>query len=325
MNPQKILIIRPDRLGDLILSLPVAQVLKDEFPDCHISYLAAPGPASIAPLTCFVDNWVIDKGQNGRMRLPELTSAIRKSGYDHLIELKPSWRTASAGLLAGVPVRIGTGRRLYSFCYNKRIDLHRRGSGRHQGDLELAMLQPLGIEVSGVMPTLAIPENMKKEAGQLVGDGIKEYIVIHPGSGGSAPNWSTNRYKELAGLISNEIPVVITGLELNADEFDGCLNLSGKTDLAQLAGVISGCRIFISGSTGPLHMADALGAKCVSLFSNHPDVGPSRWGPRRNMENVLVPDGPACNQNDLSKCLCLEQITPDQAFNRVKMVLNSMK
>ncbi len=323
MNPRNILIVRPDRLGDLILSLPVARVLKDNFPECNVTYLAAPGPAGIAPLTGFVDNWIVDKGRNGRMGLLELTSAIKTGSYDYMIELKPSWRTACAGFLTGVPVRIGTGRRLYSIFYNRRLGLHRRGSGRHQVDLDLAMLQPLGIGASGIMPSLAIPEFIKKEAGQLVGESIKEYIVIHPGSGGSAPNWPIIKYKELAGLISKEIAVVITGQESTADRFDGCLDLSGKTDLVQLAGVISKCRVFISGSTGPLHMADALGIKCVSLFSDHPDVGASRWGPRRNMENVLVPEGPACNQRNLSRCRCLEQITPGRAFNRVKMLLNS--
>jgi heptosyltransferase-3 len=323
MNPRKAIIIRPDRLGDLILSLPVAQALKEKYPDCHISYLAAPGPAAIAPLVGYVDSWIIDKGQNGRLTVFELARSLRQGGFDHLIELKPSWRSAVAGFLARIPVRIGTARRFYSFFYNKRLNLHRRSSGRHQTDLDLAMLKPMAIDSAGHLPRLSLPDDFKKDIEKLVGKSIKEYIVIHPGSGGSAPNWPIENYRELAKLILKETDVIITGLEADFDGFENCLNLTGKTNLPQLAAILDGARAFISGSTGPLHLADALGVKCISFFVNRADIGPVRWGPLRNLQNVIMPDTPSCQCRDISACRCLEQVTAQEAFNKVRIVLDS--
>jgi ADP-heptose:LPS heptosyltransferase len=325
MRPERIILIRPDRLGDLILSLPVARALKDRFPHSHIAYLAAQGPAEIAPMVSYVDDWILDQGENGRLSLPELTGIMRKGKFDKLIELKPGWRTATAGFLSGIPIRIGTGRRFYSIFYNRRANLHRKGSGKHQSDLDLAMLGPLGIDINGLLPEMILPDSFKILAGKLVGENTKEYIVIHPGSGGSAPNWPVNSYKELAQLIMKDtkFKIIITGLEKKLSDFDGCIDLSRKTTLAELAGVLGGANLFISGSTGPLHLADTLGTKCLSFFVNRSDIGPTRWGPRRNLRNVMIPEGDLCKCNNSRQCHCMEQITPLAAFNKVMMVLNN--
>jgi heptosyltransferase-3 len=322
MNPQNVIIIRPDRLGDLVLSLPVARAIKEKYPACQISYLAAPGPGLIAPMVDYVNSWIIDKGQNGRLTIFELANRLSQGGYDLLIELKPSWRTAVAGFLSRIPIRIGTGRRFYSFLYNRRLNLHRRDSGRHQTDLDLAMLQPLRIDPANPLPCLTLPEGFKKDSAKLVGESINEYIVIHPGSGGSAPNWPIENYKELAQLLLRETDVIITGLEAETNGFEGCLNLTGRTSLPQLAGILGGARAFVSGSTGPLHLADALGIPCISFFVNHAVMGPVRWGPRRNQRNVIIPDAPSCRCRNISECHCLEQVSPREAFNKVRMVLN---
>ncbi len=326
MNPRNIVLIRPDHLGDLILSLPVARILKDRFPQSQITYLAAPGPGEIAPMVSYVDDWIIDKGTNGRLSVSELTGIFRKSKFDTLIELKPGWRTAVAGFLSRIPNRIGTGRRFYSLFYSERVNLHRRGSGKHQTDLELAMLAPLGIDIGGLFPELVFPESFRNLTATLVAESINEYIVIHPGSSGSAPNWPVSSYRELARLILQEakFKIVITGLEKNLDDFKGCIDLSRKTTLAELSSVIAGAKLFISGSTGPLHLADALGVKCVSFFVNRPEIGPTRWGPRRNMQYVILPDSNKCRCKNSRQCHCLEQITPLDAFNKVKMVLDNL-
>jgi heptosyltransferase III len=324
VNPQNILLIRPDRLGDLILSLPVAQVLRDRFPACRITYLAAPDPSEIAPMVECVDNWIKDESSSGRISLFKLVRILRQGNFDLLIELKPSWRTATAGYLSQIPVRIGTGRRFYSFFYNNRLNVQRRGSGKHQSDLDLALLKPLGINISGVIPKLVLPGEFKIAAGKLVGESIKEYIVIHPGSGGSAPNWPVQYFGELAKMILREsnLGVIIAGIESNLGDFEGCLDLRGKTKLSELAGIVAGADMFISGSTGPLHLADALGTKSLTFFTRHVNVDANRWGPRRHPDGVMIPEGERCKFSDPVHCSCLEQITPREAFNKIRLILN---
>jgi ADP-heptose:LPS heptosyltransferase len=122
-------------------------------------------------------------------------------------------------------------------------------------------------------------------------------------------------------LESTDLGVVITGNNDRIGNFDErCVDLNGKTDLEILARVIAGARCFVSGSTGTLHLADALGVGCVSFFVRHPVVGPERWGPRRNMGNILMPDN-RCVCEKLSRCTCLEKITPEAALAQLMSII----
>jgi len=320
ISPRKILIIRPDRLGDLILSLPVAETLKKNLPDSEIHYFISPYTAPIAPMVDYVDGWLIDeKGDGNRLSFSDLSRKIKKRGFDCIIELKPSWRTAAAGFFSGVKLRIGTSRRFFSFFYSSRISVHRKSSGYHQTDLELMHLGLFDFKRNLTKPNVRVTDKGLAGARSLFDLDRKPFIVIHPGSGGSSPNWPLEHYRKLAVLIKEkwEFEVVITNREPGPGGFEGCVDLGGKTDLETLAGVLSRAEIFISGSTGPLHLADALGANCVSFFVSRPDIGPARWGPRRNMDNVLVPPV-GCRCPDLRKCNCLERISPEDALRKLE-------
>lgn len=322
IHPRKILIVRPDRLGDLILSLPVAETLKQNLPETAIHYLASPHTAPIAPMVDYVNGWLIDGDINGKKLSPSnLATKIRKARYDCIIELKPSWRTAAAGFFSGVKMRIGTSRRFYSFFYSDRISIHRKSSGYHQTDLELRHLEPFDFKDCITRPGVNVTDNGLARAGNLFDMDRKPFVVIHPGSGGSAPNWPMEHYRKLTVLIKENMKceVVITDRKPDLLGFDGCIDLGGKTDLETLAGVLSRARVFISGSTGPLHLADALGTPCVSFFLSRPDIGPERWGPRRNLDNVIVPPYP-CNCADLRKCLCLQEITPLEVLEKLNNI-----
>lgn len=322
--PHKILLVRPDGLGDLILSLPVARTLKNSFPGCSVHYLVSDRAAGIRPLVSYVDDWLVDDaGDGSKIPIPQLIHKIRMAGYSHVIELKPSWRTALAGFLARARNRIGTSRRLYSPLYSRTISVHRKGSGFHQTDLDLRLLKPMGIEVEGILPTLEVTENVRQMAAGLPGSTGKEYIIIHPGSSGSAPNWPVENYRKLAEIIlaETDYDVVITDRDKINDGFAGCLDISGRTDIETLAGIMKAAALFVSGSTGPLHLADALNVRCVSFFPNRADIGHIRWGPRRNMDGIIMP-ADDCRCRDLRDCRCLERISPLTAFKKIEGILS---
>jgi heptosyltransferase-2 len=323
ISPRKILIVRPDRLGDLVLSLPVAETLKKNLPESKIHYLAAPYTAPIAPLADYIDGWLIDDNSRGySLPFMELSKQIKNGGYDCLIELKPSWRTSAAGFFSGVKIRIGTSRRLYSFFYSHRVSVHRKESGYHQTDLELAHLRIFDFRELIENPYLRETSDGLEKAKVLFDIDHRPFAIIHPGSGGSAPNWPLEHYRKLAVLIKEklDLEVVITNHTAGLKGFDGCVNLGGKTDLESLAGLISRAEVFVSGSTGPLHLADALGVKCLSFFVDRPDIGPARWGPRLNMGNVIAP-AEKCLCTDLRHCSCLEKIQPEEALSRLMDLL----
>lgn len=321
-TPSNILIVRPDRLGDLILSLPVAETLKTNMPNCKITYLASFYAAAIGPMVDYVDEWLVDSdGGGSKLSMLLLTRKMKEGDFDCIIELKPSWRTAMAGRLSGTKLRIGTLRRFYSFFYNSRLPIHRKASGYHQTELELKHIEQFDIENKINSPSLSVTVKGLEKALVLLSNIGNRFVVIHPGSGGSAPNWPLNLYQTLARLLKNklECDVVITNNTV-IPGFEHCMNLGGKTNLETLAGVFSKASLFISGSTGPLHMADALGVKCLSLFISRPDIGPVRWGPGRNLDNVLAPSK-ECSCSDLRRCKCLEQVTPEYALAKAEELL----
>ena len=326
-NPRKILLVRPDRLGDMILSLPVAETLKTRLAQSEIHYLASPYTARLSSMVDYVDGWLLDDdGHGGRLSLSELVGKIKAGRFDCLIDLKASWRTSAAGFLSGTALRIGTSRRAYSLFYSARVNVHRKASGFHQTDLDLAHLRPLDIIVSGIPPRFNVTARGKASAEKLMNLAGKPYIVIHPGSGGSSPNWPIDNYRRLAELFltATDFGVVITNRDKSMAEFDNCVNIGGKTDLETLAGVIGSARLFISGSTGPLHMADALGTKCLSFFARRADIGPARWGPRRNQDGVILPEN-ECDCGSPGSCRCLETVTVEKAFNKAENLLRAKK
>lgn len=324
MSPGRFLLVRPDRLGDLILSLPVAEELKRSIPGCAVHYIISAKVAGIAPMVNYVDGWIIDDESGKRLTLSNLSNRMKSGEFDCVMDLKPSWRSAAAGWLSRVNIRIGTSRRAYSYFYNRRVNVHRKSSGFHQTDLELRHLEPLGIESERIDPRLNVSDRGRTAARQLLDLNDIPYIVIHPGSGGSAPNWPAKNYVELAGILAAEadLEVVITGDQKNEIDFADCRDIRGRTDLETLAGILAGARIFISGSTGPLHMADALGTACVSFFADRNDIGPVRWGPRRNIENVLLPTEP-CACSNIRSCRCLERISVETAYKKIAGLLRT--
>ena len=320
---EKFLIIRPDRLGDLVLSLPVAQGIKSKFPNSTISYFISNSYSDIRYLAPYVDKWIIDKNNaGGRLSISQLTANIKISNFDWSIELLPAWRTSIAAFFARIPNRIGTSRRIYSLFYNRKVSLRRRNSNIHQSDLDLTLLTPLNILDSGLLPELKITDNAIIKAKKLIGEMNNNFIIIHPGSGGSAPNWPLENYRKLSYMLTKktEKRAIITGNNENIGAFDECINLNGKTDLETLAGLINLSSLFISGSTGPLHLADALGVKCMAFYPNRLNLDKFRWGPKRNLANVLSPSSP-CKCRDLSKCNCLNAITVEEAFEMAQKLM----
>jgi heptosyltransferase-1 len=114
--------------------------------------------------------------------------------------------------------------------------------------------------------------------------------------------------------------IVLTGQEIFKPPID-CINLGGRTGtVGELAGVIAGASAFVSGSTGPLHLADALGIDCLSFMIRHADIGIERWGPRRNIDNVMLPEM-FCHHKNLKLCNCLETISPETVFEKLSSIL----
>jgi len=335
-SPQRLLVARTDRLGDVVLSLPAVEALRRAYPSAAVDLLVRPYTAPLARLQRSVRRVETDD-LSGLRGLPALVSRLKRSGYDAVFHLHPCPRLALAAVLAGIPVRIGTRYRFYAFLFNRRIALHRAASGLHERDLNLLLLEGAGVPTDGVETGIEVPDPAKLEVQRMLCeaglDKSRPVAVLHPGSGGSSLAWPPDRFAELARLLTEAgYPVVVTGSSwekplaqiVQSATPCGALDLAGRLDLVRLAALLEQADILVSNSTGPLHLADALGTRVVGLYSPFLGATPDRWAPYHQKENAILPQGPICPRCKGPRCSrynCLAEISSQAVFDRVLSVL----
>jgi lipopolysaccharide heptosyltransferase II len=334
---KKIVVFRTDRLGDLVLSLPVVEALKAFLPEAQVDLFVSPYAVPVARLQRNASAIIADR-YPGLPGLFALARFLRSQQYDLAVHLFPVPRLALAAFLARVPVRAGTLYRYFSPLFNRRIRLHRKKAGMHERDLNLKLLEGVGVPIGQVAAGLEIPDRLRKEVAALLAakgiDASREgFLVLHPGSGGSSLNWPPEHFGSLGREMRKRgIPVVLTGSGRDrpvVDRVRSCMDaggtdLCGELDLEQLAALLSSASLVVTNSTGPLHLADALGTKVIGIFSPYLSAGPHRWGPYGQPENVFVPDGelcPRCTRDRCERHNCLETIRPEAVLQRALELL----
>lgn len=336
-NWRKIVVLRTDRLGDLILSLPVVEALKAALPKARVDLFVNPYTVPLARLQRRVSS-VIPDVYPGLSGLLALTRWLRSQRYDLAVHLYPLPRLALATFLGRVPVRVGTVYRYFSPLFNRRIRLHRKTMVMHERELNLKIVQGIGIPEAAVSAGLQIPQKTQ-EATQalLVSRGINAttnpFVVLHPGSGGSSLNWPAEHFGSLGkSLLKRGFPVILTGKEedrplvgeVKAGTGEGTTDLCSLLDLEHLAAVLAKASLVVSSSTGPLHLADALGRKVIGLYSPFLFSSPKRWGPYSQPENVFLPPGKSCSKCTAERCEaynCMASIDPEVILERALALL----
>jgi len=334
---RKIIVFRTDRLGDLVLSFPVVEALKASLPEARVDLFVNPHTVPAANLQRNVSS-VIAYATPGFRGLPALTTFLRSQQYDLAVHLFPVPMLALATFLARVPVRVGTVYRYFSPLFNRRIRLHRKTMAMHERDLNLKILEGIGLSAKEVSAGIEIPEEAQTDILTLLAKrGINPvkspFVVLHPGSGGSSLNWPAEHYGRLGErLLKMGFRVVLTGTEedrtlvhkAKAQAGEGTIDLCGGLDLVQLAALLSVASLVVTNSTGPLHLAEALGRKVIGLYSPFLFSSPKRWGPYSQQENVFIPRGkfcPKCAAESCEEYNCMASIDPEVILERALAVL----
>jgi len=261
----KIIIFRTDRLGDLILSLPVIENLHQAYPKAQIDLFVNPYTVSLAKLQKNI-RYAWPDIYPGFLGLKPLVSWLRSRQYDIALYLYPRPRLALAGFLAAIPVRIGTKYRYYSLLFNRRIPLHRSRSNRHERDLNLQLLQQgLSIPEQQTDTGLRIPEQTHQAVDSLLlkkGIAAEDpYIVIHPGSGGSSLTWPHESFRLLAQMLAGKgSTILLTGTDQDREIIEKIkfpshqetlIDMSGQLDLTLLAALLNRATLARSRAASP--------------------------------------------------------------------------
>ncbi len=285
---ENILIVRTDRLGDVLLTTPVSTALRAMFPRARISWLVRPYTAPLLEHNPDIDHILVDRGDSpGR-----LADRIRDERFDAAIVAYPRWRIVWALWRARVPVRIGPANKAYCILLNRRIRQRRSKGAKHEADYNLELLKPLGASFKRY-PTRYVATDAEREAARRLLEtkgisGAKPVAILHPGSGGSSARWPLGHFTELGDrLQAAGCDLLVTGGP--GEDHEGAMAgkmrrtpafvAPGSVNLRELAAILSRADLVVTNSTGPLHLAVALGVPTVSIYSPVPTRHPARWGP----------------------------------------------
>lgn len=311
----RILVVRNDKLGDFMLAWPVFSLLKQYWPEAHVSALVPRYTAPMAGQCPWIDEIVIDHRKTGTLSdILALQRQLRNGDYDALLTLFSSGRVAVAGCLAGIPYRLTPATKLAQFCYNHRLAQRRSRSEKpeyaYNLDLAYQLLRDLkkiplarssgsSADNDSFFPTELNRPLLQFEVGEIAQlrenfcaqhqlEPNAQVVFIHPGSGGSANNLSLDQYAQLAHSLENRQPLVFVisagpGEEQVAEALRKKLKPLPATVLHPTDGLDDFARhlqfanLFISGSTGPLHIAAALDRQTAAFYPRHRSATPLRW------------------------------------------------
>lgn len=295
-QPGRIIVSRTDKIGDVVLSLPVFSSLKKCFPQTELVALVCGYTAEVVSAHRAVDRVAVYDNSES---LFATAKKLRSIHADGILFLYPRFRLSAAAFLAGVPVRVGTAYRWYSFLYNRKVHEHRKDSLRSEAEYNLSLADAIGCSAKVIDTRLEIDrEALRKARRFLTQRGIERFIVVHPGSGGSAADWSAENFRRLCELISADLKttIVVTG---SASErglcteisrgIENCIMTCGEFSLTEFMAFLSLAAGFVSNSTGPLHLAASVGIPVVGLYPTNKPMTPARWSPVTEQKIVLTP------------------------------------
>ncbi len=292
--PRKILVVRNDKLGDFVLALPSFALLKQHLPDTQICALAPTYTAELAQTVDYIDQIIIDQPNTGAR---QLATQLREQNFDAIITLFSTTRVGLAAHLAKIPYRLAPATKLAQLFYNDRLKQRRSRSEKpeyaYNLDLVVHYLNRLG---SPAQPNLTPPYLqfntlcVQGHKQQLLGNTNDNafLIFIHPGSGGSAKNLSLEQYAELCHQLTpptNTLFVISAG----PGEYEQAHALAklisslphlvyeSKQGLSVFAEHLQIADLFISGSTGPLHIAGALDVPTAAFYPRRRSATSLRW------------------------------------------------
>jgi len=324
-----LLLIRPGGIGDAVLLAPAIRVLKNSYPQAHITILAEKRNAGIFPLIPSVDTILCYD------RPHEIIQALR-GRYDVVIDTEQWHRLSSVvARLVRAQVKIG-----FDTNERRRMFTHPVPYSHDDNEAEsfMRLLAPLGVN-EGLgdrrAPFLALPVSASEKAARLLEplDG-KPFVVVFPGASVPERRWGAERYSAVARHLTEKgcRIVVVGGREDRAEgeliSGAGGLNLAGLTNLAGSAAVIARSRLVISGDSGVLHIAVGLDVPTVSLFG--PGIA-AKWAPKGEKHVVVnrqLSCSPCTKFGTTPPCphgaRCMNEITADQVVEAAVRLLKKI-
>lgn len=325
-DPERIILARTDKVGDLILSIPSFYMVREMYPNAKIMAVTSKYNAPLLKYLDIIDEIIILDKQN-------IQDAVKKVEAFHANAFVALYSDNTVLKIAGASrakTLIGPiSKPLSWFIYNNGVIQKRSKSLQNEAEYNLDLVRELDhklfdrkFKIGGVLKYSQAEEQAVSKF--LKREGVNnKFVVVHMFSGGSAKNFTIDEYTSLIWKISAklpETPIILTGY---GSEYDTLLELKSKLpktnthyykasdNILELTALVDKCHVFVGGSTGPSHMAGNLRKKVVAVFPAKKSQSPTRWGLFGNDENTtyIIPD--EFNENENYKVKNFEKIADD--------------
>ncbi len=296
MTIQKVLIVRNDKIGDLVLAFPAIKALKLSCPDIEISVLVSAYTKELAEMMPYLDKVIVDSSKKSAKALGE---KLKEEQFDAVICLYSTFHVAWACFVARIKIRIVPASKIFQFLFNYRIKQRRSLSLQPEFEYNKDLVRFFIYHFMEGKVAKTKPPYLtfnKKRSHALRTDILQKnnladnisLIFIHPGSGGSAKNLSKEQYAALAKQL-HFVDKTFIVLTAGPGELALVKTISehlpmtphiihhAQDGLSAFVDFIAIADIFIAGSTGPLHIAGALNRKTVGFYPNRRSATSLRW------------------------------------------------
>lgn len=311
MSDLRILISRPDRIGDVVLSTSLPREIKKQYPGSYVAILARTYTKDIYLHNPYVNEIILIDEAGGTNF--DLIEKIRSCRFTHAIMLLPTERVNWLLFFSGIKTRIGVGHKFYQFITNaKSIYRRKQIPLRHEADYCADALRKLGVTVSSLDSEIyltAAEDYQRAKIKKMLCPGNEQLIGINSTSGNSAPNMKPAEYRNLALMLAEHknCKVAITDLVVPDElkNIHGALYINEVLPLRESIINFAALDLLISASTGPMHIASALKVPTLSLFSPLSGASPELWRPRGNKQDFILPEAEYCQvlcPGDPKKC-----------------------
>ncbi len=346
---ERVLIIKPSSLGDIIHALPALHLLRTRFPDASISWLVAePFAPIIANHPDLNDTIIFERDRFGavgtRMEptaaFVEFVRKLNKRRFDLAVDLQGLFRSGFLALATGARARIGfaAAREMAWMFYSHRV--HVDDPDTHAVDRNMGIGPILGCPSAPPVFDLALTTQERRnavdlltQAGLASGD---RFVAVLPGARWETKRWAPSRFSATIDAVMEQCGVssVLLGApdeRAICDTIAGStrtrtINLAGRTGLRDLVAIIKRASVVVAHDSAPMHIAVALGRPVVAI------LGPTnrlRTGPYGELDSVVQHDRACvpCYLKHLSQCPydhdCMNSIDVTTVADRVRQRLSA--
>ncbi len=327
----KILIIKPSGIGDIVHSLPVAIMLKKLVFNCELHWLVFSKFAKILEGINYVDKLILWDRNGGIKEYLRIIKLIRNESYDLVIDLQGLVRTAIINFFSKGKQRVMTS--FVRECSNIFI----RPIGQFNPELHavernyevIKYLFPKNsvAEPKNFLPWITLKEDVLKWSKTVLSDN-KNFVLFSVGSRGKHKIWPQENFAELINMLYAEfnITAVFVGSEQEKELVENIIkkisceykNFVGETDLIQTCGIISRCNLVISNDNGIAHIAAAMDKPTIIIFG---PTNPKWFYPYNDKSGYIFKNyscSPCGIKTSCKDNKCMKDVTPQEVFEYIK-------